>query len=204
MRSSSLRGIGVFDAEHFDPGRFFPNNMYTPLLAKDRFDAFWGAKILMRFKPHELAAIIEEAQFSDPRSAKYMLDTLVRRQRMTGRYWFDRVAPLDKFEIKAAEGGCRLCFTDLTLHYQLRESRTSYAIDTNDRDGKATGYATRVVPRADARGTTCTTLPLTAQGDAYTIVRLRVVRGSTEMSPVIVHVARLPEGRLEVIGLRRR
>ena len=197
-----FRGIGLYDAVHFSPGAWKSVQPYWPMLDKDRFDAFWGAKLMMRLKPHELAAIVEEAKYSDPRAAKYMVDTLVKRQRITARYWFDRVAPLDQFAVDAAGDKARLCFTDLTLHYMLRESPTSYAINTYDHDGKATRFATNV--RAGQQGRTCMEMPLAPRADGYTIVRLRVQRDNREMPPVIVHVARDKAGRLEVVGLRRR
>ncbi len=202
MKQPELRGIGLFDVEHFNPGAWRSTLPYWPLLDKDRFDAFWGTKLLMRFKPHEIAAIVDEAKFSDPRAAKYMVDTLIYRQRKTGRYWFDRVAPLDAFEVQPGPTQPTLCFTDLMLSYLLRTSATTYAIDTYDHAGATTGFATTVT--AGAKGRTCTTLPLAAGTDAYTIVRIRVRRDFRELPPVVVHLARLPGASLEVVGLRRR
>ena len=200
---TGLRGVGLFDAEHFNPGDWKANYPYWPVLDHDRFDAFWGTKLLMRFKPHELAAIVEEAQLTDPRAAEYITRTLIHRQRATGRYWFDRVAPLDAFAIETTAGDPRLCFTDLTLHYLLRESPTTYAIDAYDRRGKSTKFATDV--DAGPRGRTCTAIRLADKDpDRYTIVRLRLRRDGKEMPPVLVHVAKLRDGRLEVVGLRRR
>ncbi|MEO7095036.1 MAG: hypothetical protein ABI175_17385, partial [Polyangiales bacterium] len=110
MQQPKLRGIGFYDVEHYDPGTWRSALPYWPHLDKDNHDAFWGAKLLMRFKPHELAAIVEEAKFTDPRAAKYMIDTLLYRQRKTGRYWFDRVAPLDAFAIETPADKPMLCF----------------------------------------------------------------------------------------------
>lgn len=197
-----LTGVGLYDAKHFDPGAWRPNLPYWPLADKDRFDAFWGTKLLMRFKPHELAAIVEEAKLSDPRAAKYLVDTLLYRQRMTGRYWFDRVAPLDSFTIESPAGKPKLCFTDLTLAYLLRTSATSYAIDTFTQDGAETGFATTVA--AGPKGRTCAMIQTAPGPAAYTIVRLRVRRDGREMPPVVVHVARVPGQYLDVVGLRRR
>ncbi len=202
IRQPQLRGVGLYDVEHFDPAGWFPVFSYWPLLDKDRFDAFWGAKLMMRFKPHELAAIVDEAQLSDPRAAKYLVDTLMYRQRITARYWFDRVAPLDAFTIDASSPQPTLCFTDLTLFYLLRDSTTTYAIDTFDQAGNATGFAASAP--AGAKGRTCSAIPLAPGPDDYTIVRLRVRRDQHEMPPVIVHVARVAGQKLEVIGLRRR
>lgn len=196
---TGLTGVGLFDAEHFNPGDWKANYPYWSVLDHDRFDAFWGTKLMMRLKPHELAAIVSEAKLTDPRAAEYITKTLLYRQRATARYWFERVAPLDAFAIETTAGDPRLCFTDLTLHYILSESPTTYAIDAYDRGGTSTKFGTSVA--AGARGRTCTAVKLA--GD-YTIFRLRLQRDGKEMPPVVVHVAKLADGRLEVVGLRRR
>lgn len=203
VRQPPLRGVGLFDAAHFDPGAWAPYQFYSPFFETDRFDSFWGAKLLVRFTPRELAAIFDEAHFSDPRAAAYLVQTLIARQRASGRYWFDRVAPLDAFSIESTGAQPRLCFTDLALHYGLRDGRTHYAIDTFDRDGKPTTFSADV--EAGARGRTCATIR-TADRDPerYTIVRLRVTRPGNAPPPVVVHLAKLRDGRLEVVGLRRR
>lgn len=203
LRDPDLVGVGLIDSEHFNPGDWKPLFPYWPLFEYDRFDAFWGTKLLMRLRPHELKAIVEEAQLSDPRAADYLVKTLLYRQRATGRYWFERVAPLDAFAVETTAGDPRLCFTDLSLHYILTESPTSYAIDAFDRDGKATKFAVDV--DAGPRGRTCTSIKLADKdADRYTILRVRLRRDGRQMPPVVVHVAKLRDGRLEVIGLRRR
>jgi hypothetical protein len=203
LADPGLVGVGLFDLEHFNPGDWKALFPYWPVLDHDRFDAFWGTKLLMRFKPHELKAIVEEAQLSDPRAAEYLVKMLTYRQRATGRYWFQRVAPLDAFAVETTAGDPRLCFTDLSLHYLLTESPTSYAIDVYDRRGKATRFGADV--DAGPRGRTCTAIRLADRDpDRYTIVRVRLKRDGVEMPPVVVHVAKLRDGRLEVIGLRRR
>jgi hypothetical protein len=194
LRDPGLRGVGIYDTEHYEPGQWRPNSMYWPLEDKDRHDAFWGAKLLMRFTPEQLAAIVDEAQFSDPRSAKYMLDTLIARQRMTARYWFERVAPLDAFTIE----GTTLCFTDLVFAYRLHDARTRYVVDAYDAQNKRVGFERTV--GATANGRTCARDLELAD---YTVLRLRVQRGGTDLPPVVVHVARDRNGA-RIIGLRRR
>jgi hypothetical protein len=201
-RETGLRGIGMYDVEHYDPGAWRPILPYWPLATADKYDSFWGAKLLMRFKPHELAAIVDQAHLSDPRARRYLIDTLIARQRKTARYWFDRVAPLDAFTVEPAGNQARLCFTDLTLAYLLRDSPTTYAIDAFDHAGKSIRSAVSVA--AGDKGRTCTTLPLAPNPADYTIVRLRLRRDGREMPPVVVHLARDPAGRLDVVGLRRR
>jgi hypothetical protein len=130
-----------------------------------------------------------------------MLDTLIARQRITARYWFDRVAPLDAFDVSGDQNGtARLCFTDLALAYELRPMKTRYVIDTFDRDARAT---TR--PRtlgAMSTGRTC--LSGVELAAPYTILRIRIERGARTLPAVDVHLARDASGRPQVIGVRRR
>jgi hypothetical protein len=204
LEQPALRGVGLFDAAHYDPGGWRANSLYWPLEDKDRFDAFWGAKLVMRFSPAQLAAIVGEARFTDPRAARYVLDTLIERQRRTARYWFARVAPLDAVAAEPAPGGAaRLCFTDLWLAYELGADATSYLAEAYDGAGRATGVSRALAPGPGGRA--CVgDLALAPGADAYTIVRLRVRRGARELPPVDVHLARDAGGRARVIGLRRR
>jgi hypothetical protein len=194
QKAPVLRGIGLYEAAHFDPGQWRPNSFYWPYEDKDRFDAFWGAKLVMRFSRAQLAAIVEEAQYSDPRAAAYMLETLVQRQRATARYWFDRVTPVDQVAIT----GQRLCFTDLTLAYQLRRVATRYVLELFDDSGAPIGPARRL--DATANGRVCTDGVIVG---GYTIARVHVIRNATAMPNVAIHLAPDDAGRPRVVGLRR-
>src|SRR5204863_256472 len=111
-----LRGVGMFDAVTFDPGGWKPDSpAYVPFLRADRYDKLWGAKLVMRFTPAQIRAVVEEARLSVPRATDYLTDVLIARQRATGAYWFSRVNPLDGFAI----AGAKLCFDDLMLAYRL-------------------------------------------------------------------------------------
>jgi hypothetical protein len=202
VEAPKLRGVGLFEAEHFDPGDWRPNSLYWPLEDKDRFDAFWGAKIMMRLTRANLKTIVDEAKFSDPRSARYMLDTLVARQRKTARYWFDRVAPLDRFAMVPTTDGQLLCFADLLLTYKLDNPTTRYELATFDREGRQLSQ-TRLVASTDSGQACVAGISPSKAADGYTIVRMRVHRDEHVMPDVRVHLAYRPDGKFDVIGLRR-
>src|SRR5206468_54890 len=83
---------GLFDADTFDPGSWHPDSpAYVPFLDADRYDNFWGAKILARFSRADIRAAVDAARFSEPGTADYIVDTLVARQHRTMDYWFARV-----------------------------------------------------------------------------------------------------------------
>ncbi len=212
-----LRGIAIFDARTYDPSAFRANSQYWPLEDADRFDGFWGAKIAMRFTREQLAAVVGEARYSDPRASAYMLETLISRQRKLGAYWFGEVSPLEAFAVApggaagAAAGSAglaQLCFDDLALRYGLLPrdvaAPTRYRVKAFDYGGAALRAPVAVIDAAKgASGRTCAEVPLGGSGDRYTIVELAASRGGKTLPAVRVHLAVDPGGQLAVIGLRR-
>ena len=203
--SPPWRGVGMFDADHFDPAGWTPGTQaYLPLLLADRFDKFWGAKILVRFSPEQIRAAVEAGRLSDPRAVDYLTTTLVARQRAIARHWFDRVNPLDRFAIAPHDGGVELCFDDLALAYRLGAdpAATRYRVTSFDRTEKPLGAAAAFGPGAG--GHACIApLTLAPGGDGYTIVRIETTRpGFT--GATLVHVARDPKTSApRVIGIWR-
>ncbi len=197
-KSPEIPGVGIFESRGYDPGSWKPvTPSYLPLLYTDRFDAFWGAKIIMRFTEEQIREAVKQGQFSDPRAVDYLTKVLVERQRKTGRYWFERVNPLDGFEIKGDE----LCFDDLMVRYGLDRRTVSYRAAGFDFDVRPTK---RLAVRPGAGGRVCVGgLEPTASQDGYLIVQIDTVRTNLSTPPVLVHLAKDERGALRVIGLRR-
>jgi hypothetical protein len=200
-----LKGVSsLFEAITFDPGSWHPDSPgYLPFLTADRFDKFWGAKLVARFTRAQIRAAVEAGRFSDPRAVDYLTDTLIARQRATAAYWFARVNPLDRFALEVAAGHDELCFDDLAITARIAPAETTgYAITSYDVAGRAIDAHTSPAPRD---GRACTPIRLTAGNDhgGYTIVRLATTRpGFT--GDTFVHVARDPStGAPRVIGVWR-
>jgi hypothetical protein len=96
------KGIGNFEAAHFEPESWKPNYPCPPFENTTARDGFWAAKIIMRFDDDMLRAAIRTAEYSDAAAAEYMLKTLAERRDRIGRFWFSRVNPLDEFAIVQA------------------------------------------------------------------------------------------------------
>jgi hypothetical protein len=198
-----LRGIALYDATAYDPSAWKPTvQTYTPFWTADRFDNFWGAKILIRFTRDQLRAVVDTGKLSDPRAVEYLVDALVARQRVTAKYWFDRVAPLDAFRIVPADVGHVLCFDDLAIEHGLASGPTRYAVAFFDRGGRPIAKPATIEPGAGPR--TCRSLQFESGDGGYTMVQIDVTRpGMT--AGMIVHIARDPvAGSPRVIGVWRR
>jgi hypothetical protein len=196
-------GVGRFESERFDPARWRPQYPWTPFARMDRFDGFWGAKIIVRFTPQMIRAAVEQGKYSDPRATDYLTRTLVERQHKLVAYWFNEVAPLDRFTVRDQS----LCFDDLTIAYDVEPdaaTTTAYLASSFDYDGAFTGWRGTAAPGGAGEHTACLAgVGLGATRDDYTIVRITPRRGRRLLPRIDVHLARGPGGALRVIGLRR-
>ncbi|HEU0035257.1 MAG TPA: hypothetical protein VFQ53_31745 [Kofleriaceae bacterium] len=194
-RAPPIRGIGLYGTTGYAPGKWKPNTpAQLPVIWADRFDQFWGAKILIRFTRDQLAAAVDAARYTDPRATAYMIDTLVARQRRTAQHWFQQVNPVDDFAID----GDRLCFTDLALRHQLEVRATRFTLRVFDDAGRA--LAAPITADPDASGRACASIALAPGASHYTIVRIESSRG---MPGTLVHVATSATGQPRVIGIHR-
>jgi hypothetical protein len=205
VHAPSLRGVGRYEAEHFDPAIYSPTNPYAPFLYADRQDGFWAARIIARFRRDHIAAAVDAGRYSDPRARDYLIDTIVARQRKTLRHWFAQVAPLDRFRVQTSTPGVRVCAVDLALLHGVAALKgTRYRAQSYDYDGDRLGPA-RVASGARDGAVCIGGLP-SASGDdeAYTMVAFEVWRGDEALPGVIVHLAR-PRGggALRIIGIER-
>jgi hypothetical protein len=201
-RFPKLRGLGHFDSKTFDFAGWVPAHNWRPTDVADKLDEFWGAEILMRLTPAHIAAAVDAGRYSDPRTAAYLTETLIERQRKIGEHVFAQVAPLVDFSVEENAGALEVCFDDLWLVYDYGDlAATSYRARTYDYAG---ALVERTVRRSAASGPrTCVAgLAPGATHDRYTIVEL-VVRRPKQDHRIYVHVAVGPAG-FRVIGLDRR
>lgn len=203
LRVPKLRGVGRFESRNYEPGRWKSHAPWFAFKDKDRFDMFWGAKLIARFTPAHIRAAVEAGRYTDRRATDYVTKTLIERQRKTVRYWFKKVNPLDQFTVEA-DG--RFCFDDLMVTYHLEPGlhASSYRLIGYDYGGKRTGWRASAKPaphgRVCVRG-----LRKGPSHSGYTIVRVETRRRGRDLRmPVDVHLAVSKKtGKLRVIGLRR-
>lgn len=146
--------IGNFDSKLFHPQKYkfiTPNPAFELMTNRD---AFWGAKIVMSFTDEQLQTAVAQGQYYDPNAASYLLQVLKERRDITGRYWFNKMNPLDRFQIsETATGQQILCFVDLAVETQLESiEQTQYHFDLRV-DGML------VIDSQDINNNTCIPLP---------------------------------------------
>ncbi|HSR54415.1 MAG TPA: hypothetical protein VLV83_26620 [Acidobacteriota bacterium] len=111
--------VGRFESEHFDPAAWYEEYPNAAFVRESQRDAFWAARLTMRFSQDELRAIVHTGQFNDPDQEAYFLKTLIERQRKCGAYGILPLNPLDEFRLT----GNAIEFTNLAEEYSLGSSQ---------------------------------------------------------------------------------
>jgi hypothetical protein len=176
--------VGSLVTRDFDPSAWREAYPFQPFSELDRADAFWAAKIIMRFDRKLVEAIVSSGKLSDPRAAGYLVEALLARRAAIGRRYLETVTPLDDFH---AEGE-RLCAWDLGVRHGLSRSGS---VERLSESGKV--IERQAISRS---GRVC----LSRLAPGYTRVRLRVRRPSGDTRPAMrVHVS----DRTRVLGVLR-
>lgn len=98
-----------------DPGSWREKKPYYPFREITPADAFWAAKIVLRFERAHLAAAVQTAKLRDPAAARYLVDTMVARANTIGLVYLSEVTALDRFHLRDG----KLCMLDLLVHHGL-------------------------------------------------------------------------------------
>lgn len=129
--------IGFFSSKNFHPQKYefiIPNPAFENMTNRD---GFWGAKLVMSFTDEQIKAAVEEGQYSDPQAAEYLYQTLIERRNITGKYWFNLMNSLDRFEIRERSDGIQeLCFIDFAVKTGLEKlNQSQYRYDLRTKAG---------------------------------------------------------------------
>lgn len=159
--------VGSFAAQPFDPRAWREVFPYWPFAEMDASDAYWAAKLVMRFDRPLLDAIVAEANLSEHAAATYLVDTLIARRDAIGKAYLEAVTSLDDFQLSPSQ----LCMTDLSVRYGFAKAGTV--------EWLSGGAVRRSLPlRTDGR--LCVRL---STGKEYTIFRMRLRRGKSDVRP---------------------
>jgi hypothetical protein len=171
LKPTPWPSVGSFSAQPFDPEAWREAYPFWPFIEMDAADAYWGAKLVMRFDRPMLEAIVAQAKLSEPAAAQYLVDTLLARQKSIGRAFLDAVTPLDDFAITPQQ----LCMTDLGVAHGLARAGIVEWLD---------GSKVIATRSTDSTGRLCIGTP---GRDAYQVYRMRVRRGHDPRPPLELH-----------------
>ncbi len=181
QKPTRWKAVGVFSAEHFNPSRWREYYPYWPFFHMGAPDAYWAAKILMRFDRPLIAAAVEQAHLSEPGAAEYLIETLLERRDIAGRTYLRGLTPLDEWHFE----GRSLCAIDLAVHHGFAHEDRLELIDDRGRVQQKHGIG--------PSGRVC--FPLRGDGD-YVLQRLRVRRAGKALPAMQVHYKAGPRPRI--------
>ncbi len=191
---------GRWEAASFEPHAWkndYPNPAFVRMTDRD---AFWAAKILMRFTEEELLAIVKTGEFSDPDVEAYFHEVLVERQQKTGGFYLDRVNPLDGFVLSS--GG--LAWTNLAEDYGFASTGTEYEVFRSVYDNGVDDARTVGNPVRSARSSAALPDAVTLGDETYLMAEIRSDHPEFPAwaSPVRVYL-RAAGGGFEIVGIER-
>ena len=194
------QSVGRWESVAFDPEAWkndYPNPAFVRMTDRD---AFWAAKILMRFTAEELLAIVRTGEYSDPEAERYFHQTLVERQKKSGRYAMARMNPLDEFSLTNAG----LSFANLAERYGFAAAgtryETSWSLYANDTG--AVVDLSEPMTGSDTVLTLPTDAPLT--GNSYLMAQIRSLHPDFPAWAAPVRVYLRPNGgRFDLVGIDR-
>jgi hypothetical protein len=198
----AYQAVGRWEAAHYEPQTWrndYPNPAFVRMTDRD---AFWAAKIIMRFTREELATLVRTGQFSDPNQEQYFLDVLVERQQKSARYYMERLNPIDEFEVAAGT----LRFANLPERYGFASGGTRYRARWSVYDngtgatrplGEMQELAAPQVPLPDAPG-------VAAGGNTFLLAEIHSIHADHPLWNRRVGVYLRPRGgTFEVVGIER-
>lgn len=130
-QESGISSVGHFESERFQPNTWKPLQYAEPFRRMTPADAYWGAKLVASFTDAQIAAAIDAAGYEDPRARDYLQKMLVQRRDKIARYWFEKVAPLDFFQVERGT----LLFHDLAVDLGYVAPR-SYRLEVEGGEGR--------------------------------------------------------------------
>lgn len=185
-RSPQSPAIGYFDNRYYAARDFSTQLPYYGFKDLTTADGFWAAKILMAFSDDDVRALTGTGQYSRESDSEELARILIERRDLLGKYWFERISPLDRFDVK--EG--RVVFEDLAVKFGFSAARR-YEVLIFSNDGGS---------RKKVREQILAEPSLEIEGTGSFEIRLRAEKdGGGWLPPVRV---RLNEEKIEAISRR--
>jgi hypothetical protein len=189
-----------FDAEMWRAG--YPNPAFNRMT---EHDGAWIARVIARFTREHIDAAVGAADFTNPRHHRFIVNTLLGRQRGILARYLSKLSPVTDLQVHGTE---RLCGVDVAQRSGVFPSSAfRYAASMYVGESLASRGGLPVEPRAD--GSLCMSLPHhgpdgIAPDDAasrYTIVDLS---NGQAPGPVRVHLYDLgPKKGYRLVGVER-
>ncbi len=191
--------FGIFSARDFEPEEWkgaYPNPAFLRMTERD---GAWMARIIARFTPAHIRAIVGAGKFSDPTDVDYLTGVLVERQKRILERYLTRLSPIASVHL---ETDGRICGVDLARLHGVRPADRFHYDAVEEGGGREIALAVTAGPD----GAVCVTpQPVAADGLADDApgrrVLIRVRNGVA--GPLEIHTYDLGARGMRVVGLTR-
>jgi len=95
--------VGRFTAETFEPADWKPSYPNPAFDNRTIEDCFWAAKQVMAFTDQQIRAMVKAGAYTDGGAVEAIARVLIARRDKIGRYYFSKILPLDRFEVRDGE-----------------------------------------------------------------------------------------------------
>jgi len=201
-RTPGAEIFGYFRSYDFEPDGWrgeYPNPAFGRATEHDNA---WGTRIVARFTPDHIAAMMKVGDFTNPDHTRFLTQMMIeRRMKLLGRY-FKKLSPITD----ASWAGGQLCAVDLARRTETYPAGAFRYAATVAR-GRSDKVAVPAVPLPDGR--VCVPLPAAmpdgglADDRAERYVVVTIANGASE-APVVLHLYDLgPKRGLKLVGLER-
>src|SRR5581483_9711289 len=103
MHHAVTPAVGRFTADTFDPDEWKPSYPNPAFDNRTIEDCFWAAKQVMAFTDRQIRTIVKAGAYTEPGAAETISRVLIARRDKIGRYYFSKILPLDRFEVRDGE-----------------------------------------------------------------------------------------------------
>ena len=191
--------FGVFSARDFDPEAWIPLYPNPAMLRMTERDGAWMARIIARFTPDNVRAIVASGEFHDPTDVDYLTQIMLERQHAILARYLMRLSPLA--DVHAV--GDQLCATDLARFASvLPAERFNYQVIEH-----AGGQRITLAPVLGPAGSVCfkpqSLAPAGLRDDAAERRTRFEIKNGTSAGPLEIHAYDLGPKGMFVVGLTR-
>jgi hypothetical protein len=191
--------FGYYTARDFDPEAWKPGYPNPAFSNMTEHDGAWMARVIARFTPQDLHALVQLADFSDPKHAALLERALVDRQQLILRRYFARLSPL----ADATISGTELCAVDLSRRahvYAPRAYRYRAVRSDSASSSAAESAASALAVRSTRDDVICVQLGPAAAAPHYLTVR---IHNGVTTGPLEAHMYALGRQGYRLVGVQR-
>jgi hypothetical protein len=191
--------VGRFEAASFDAAAWrpeYPNPAFKNMRADD---AFWAARLVARFSPADIRAVVQKARYGDPRATDYITATLVERRKRVLETWLSAVNPLVDFAL--SDQGV-LTFGNAAVAAGMESAATSHRVRWSRFDNTTGAVRDTVETEMPGSSAPAPTQLLTGAEFLQLEVSAEHPRRPEWRQPVTVHFRRAGNG-WALVGVQR-